>query len=168
MIKFSFSCQYGKVITLVLDFRQRVVAFACDMVGQNTLVFFKKIAIKWQKLKLSGVTWVILPTCIYRLLSVQFLCFVFLLRFFPHLNLMGIILRVFQGINLHRTFLDFYFLLSAIKIGGNCVDKDRRCSGWTRYCSYHKYVRANCKKTCKLCWAHENGGKLVLILDYFN
>ncbi|KAM7433975.1 hypothetical protein ABFA07_015860 [Porites harrisoni] len=35
--------------------------------------------------------------------------------------------------------------------GGNCVDKDRRCSGWTRYCSYHKYVRANCKKTCKLC-----------------
>ena len=42
MIKFSFSCQYGKVITLVLDFRQRVVAFACGMVGQNTLVFFKK------------------------------------------------------------------------------------------------------------------------------
>ena len=71
--------------------------------------------------------------------------------FFPHLNLMGIILRVFQGINLHRAFLDFYFLLSAIKIGGNCKDKDRRCSGWTRYCSYHKYVRANCKKTCKLC-----------------
>ena len=167
MIKFSFSCQYGKVITLVLDFRQRFVAFACGMVGQNTLVFFKKLQ-KWQKLKLSGVTWVILPTCICRLLSVQFLCFVFLLRFFPRLNLMGIILRVFQGINLHRTFLDFYFLLSAIKIGGNCKDKDRRCSGWTRYCSYHKYVRANCKKTCKLCWAHENGGKLVFILDYFN
>ena len=46
MIKFLFSCQYGKVITLVLDFRQRVVAFACGMVGENTLFFFKKIAIK--------------------------------------------------------------------------------------------------------------------------
>ena len=42
MIKFLFSCQYGKVITLVLDFRQRVVAFACGMVGENTLFFFKK------------------------------------------------------------------------------------------------------------------------------
>ena len=53
MIKFSFSCQYGKVITLVLDFRQRVVAFACGMVDENTLFFFKKIAevtevkVKW-------------------------------------------------------------------------------------------------------------------------
>ena len=127
----------------------------------KTLYFSLKKLQKWQKLKLSGVTWVILPTCICCLLSVQFLCFVFLLRFFPRLNLMGIILRVFQRINLHRTFLEFYFLLPAIKIGGNCVDKDRRCSGWTRYCSYHRYVRANCKKTCKLCWARENGGKLL-------
>jgi len=33
----------------------------------------------------------------------------------------------------------------------SCVDKNSRCPGWTRYCSYHSYVRANCKKTCKLC-----------------
>ena len=42
MIKFLFSCQYGNLITFVLDFRQRVVAFACGMVGENTLFFFKK------------------------------------------------------------------------------------------------------------------------------
>ena len=165
-----FSCQYGKVITLVLDFRQRFVAFACGMVGQNTLFFFKKIAevtevkVKWSYMPIGWFYQLAFTVCF--LFNSFALYFYFV--FFPHLNLMGIILRVFQGINLHRTFLDFYFLLSAIKIGGNCKDKDRRCSGWTRYCSYHKYVRANCKKTCKLCWAHENGGKLVFILDYFN
>ncbi|XP_074626323.1 chymotrypsinogen B-like isoform X2 [Acropora palmata] len=35
--------------------------------------------------------------------------------------------------------------------GGGCTDMDRRCSRWTRYCSYHRYVRRNCKKTCSLC-----------------
>ncbi|XP_073253783.1 zinc metalloproteinase nas-15-like [Porites lutea] len=35
--------------------------------------------------------------------------------------------------------------------GGSCVDKDDRCPGWTKYCSNHRYVRANCKKTCNLC-----------------
>ena len=127
------------------------MAFACGMVGQNTLVFFKKIAevtevkIKWSYM--GDSTYLYLPSTFC---SIPLVC-ISTSFFFPHLNLMGIILRVFQGINLHRTFLDFYFLLSAIKIGGNCVDKDRRCSGWTRYCSYHRYVRANCKKTCKLC-----------------
>ena len=42
IIEFLFFCQYGDVITLVLDFRQRVVAFACCMVGENTVFFFKK------------------------------------------------------------------------------------------------------------------------------
>jgi len=35
--------------------------------------------------------------------------------------------------------------------GNNCKDKDSRCGGWTEYCSYHRYVRENCKKTCRLC-----------------
>ena len=71
------------VITLVLDFRQRVVAFASGMVGENTVFFFKKSAIKWQKFYQ-----LVFPV----LLSVQFLCFVFLLRFFffSCLDLMGI------------------------------------------------------------------------------
>ncbi|KAJ7393133.1 hypothetical protein OS493_008433 [Desmophyllum pertusum] len=33
----------------------------------------------------------------------------------------------------------------------NCVDISSRCPGWTKYCSYHSYVKANCKKTCNLC-----------------
>jgi len=41
--------------------------------------------------------------------------------------------------------------LSFPLIGNNCEDKDSRCAGWTGYCSYHRYVRENCKKTCRLC-----------------
>jgi len=33
----------------------------------------------------------------------------------------------------------------------SCVDKNSNCPSWTRYCSYHSYVKANCKKTCNLC-----------------
>ncbi|XP_031574197.1 chymotrypsinogen B-like isoform X2 [Actinia tenebrosa] len=32
-----------------------------------------------------------------------------------------------------------------------CVDKHPNCRYWRHYCSYHPYVRANCKKTCSLC-----------------
>jgi len=35
--------------------------------------------------------------------------------------------------------------------GSSCQDKHRYCQYWTRYCSFHSYVRANCRKTCKLC-----------------
>ncbi|XP_078374818.1 chymotrypsin-like protease CTRL-1 [Oculina patagonica] len=35
--------------------------------------------------------------------------------------------------------------------GASCVDNHSHCRYWTRYCSYHSWVRANCKKTCKLC-----------------
>ena len=81
------------VITLVLDFRQRVVRFASGMVGENTVFFFKKSAIKWQKLKLSGVPWVILPTCIscFAFCSIPLLC-ISKSFFFSCLDLMGIIL----------------------------------------------------------------------------
>ncbi|XP_078371488.1 blastula protease 10-like [Oculina patagonica] len=41
--------------------------------------------------------------------------------------------------------------ISTSNAGGRCQDKDSRCRNWTRYCSFHNYVRANCKKTCKLC-----------------
>jgi len=36
--------------------------------------------------------------------------------------------------------------------GCTCFDKDSRCHHWPSYCSWHSYVRANCKKTCNLCW----------------
>ncbi|KAK3713996.1 hypothetical protein QZH41_018775 [Actinostola sp. cb2023] len=35
--------------------------------------------------------------------------------------------------------------------GSSCVDKDKRCGGWTKYCTSIDYVKTNCKKTCKLC-----------------
>jgi len=35
--------------------------------------------------------------------------------------------------------------------GGNCEDKNDSCRWWTRYCRNNNYVKANCKKTCKLC-----------------
>ncbi|KAJ7393134.1 hypothetical protein OS493_008435 [Desmophyllum pertusum] len=35
--------------------------------------------------------------------------------------------------------------------GSNCVDKHNSCPAWTKYCSSNNYVKANCKKTCKLC-----------------
>merc|ERR1719430_709765 len=34
---------------------------------------------------------------------------------------------------------------------GTCADIDTRCLSWRSHCSYHGYVRANCKKTCNLC-----------------
>jgi len=40
------------------------------------------------------------------------------------------------------------------KCGGsssNCKDNNSRCPGWTSYCSWHSWVKSNCKKTCKLC-----------------
>ncbi|XP_078370010.1 zinc metalloproteinase nas-15-like [Oculina patagonica] len=33
----------------------------------------------------------------------------------------------------------------------NCVDNDKNCYAWTKYCSSHSYVKKNCKKTCNLC-----------------
>ena len=77
MIKFSFSCQYGKVITLVLDFRQRVVAFACGMVGENTLFFFKKIAavtevkVKWSYMGDSTYLYLLSAFCSIPLLCIS-------------------------------------------------------------------------------------------------
>lgn len=37
--------------------------------------------------------------------------------------------------------------------GGTCKDKTRRCRywSWRRRCRWSKYVKANCRKTCKLC-----------------
>ncbi|XP_001632947.3 chymotrypsinogen B isoform X2 [Nematostella vectensis] len=37
------------------------------------------------------------------------------------------------------------------KMGGACADRHQRCKYWKRYCSWHRYVRQACKKTCKLC-----------------
>jgi len=35
--------------------------------------------------------------------------------------------------------------------GSSCADTDKRCPGWTKYCSSNNYVKTNCKKTCNLC-----------------
>lgn len=37
--------------------------------------------------------------------------------------------------------------------GGTCRDKSRRCKHWSwrRRCRWSTYIRANCRKTCKLC-----------------
>ncbi|EDO45037.1 predicted protein, partial [Nematostella vectensis] len=36
--------------------------------------------------------------------------------------------------------------------GSSCQDKINKCSQWFKqYCSWHQYVRENCKRSCKLC-----------------
>jgi len=32
-----------------------------------------------------------------------------------------------------------------------CMDKNPRCPVWRGFCSWHPYVKANCRKTCNLC-----------------
>ena len=61
--------------------------------GKHCIFLKKKKAIKWQKLKSSGVTWVILPTCIscFAFCSIPLLC-ISTSFFFSCLDLMGIIL----------------------------------------------------------------------------
>ena len=48
--------------------------------------------------------------------------------------------------------LHFCGIILCLFIIAGCRDNDRRCPYWIKYCSFHQFVQANCKKTCKRCW----------------
>lgn len=37
-------------------------------------------------------------------------------------------------------------------VSERCRDVDKRCFMWYRYCDYNSFIRANCKRTCRLCY----------------
>ena len=65
----------------------------------------------------------------------------------PSSSSLSLSLSLILVYHFHNIFLLSMALFSCI----DCVDKNPNCRKWTRYCSYHQYVRANCKKTCNLC-----------------
>ena len=80
--------------------------------------------------------------------SLFFLPFCFLLYLL--FDLQNIIIPSFRAIS-RRDIYTFLLLGSGGSSPPGCANKNAYCIYWSGYCSYHQYVRANCKKTCNLC-----------------